>query len=278
MSQLFPNYQWHSTIFDCHSNNIEQFELLLAHQVKRLKLHQHVLGYVDEINRQYPLAFYQSPSISTSKASILLCAGFHGEEAAGPWGLLNALTQLDSNITDKVNLSILPLVNPSGFSIGNRLNMFLQNPNRGFVYQSGHIQPNQHTSAEGHILQLAQTTLLQASQHGLLTCHEDVLLSNCYLYSLESATSPSELSYQLRDALGKYFPIALNGEIDDCPVKDGIIFNHFDSSFESGLFQSGSQIAICTETPGQQPFDQRVLANRDAITLFINHFVDDHRQ
>ena len=278
MTQLFKNYLWHSELFNCQSNDLTQFEQYLSAQVSRLKLQEKPLGFIDESNQQYPLSLYQTAHIDSDKPSILVCAGFHGEESAGPWGLISALTQLNPSILEKINLSILPLVNPSGFSIGNRLNLFQQNPNRGFVYQSGQVVSNSHTSVEGLILQQSMTTLLSAAQHGILTCHEDVLLHDTYLYALESHALPSPLSYQLRDCLGRYFPIADDGEIDECPVKDGIIFNHFDSSFESALFQSGSQIAICTETPGQQVFDQRVLANRDAITLFINHFVNDNCQ
>ena len=278
MTQLFVNYQWNSTLFNCQSNDLKQFEKYLSAQVTRLNLQAKPLGFIDNNHQQYPLSLYQSANIHSDKPSILVCAGFHGEESAGPWGLISALTQLEPSVLEKVNLSILPLVNPSGFSIGNRLNLFQQNPNRGFVYQSGQVASNQHTSVEGLLLQQSMATLLGASEHGILTCHEDVLLHDTYLYALESHALPSPLSYQLRDSLGRYFPIAADGEIDDCPVKDGIIFNHFDSSFESALFQSGSQIAICTETPGQQDFDQRVLANRDAITLFINHFVDENRQ
>ncbi|GAA0785594.1 MULTISPECIES: M14 family metallopeptidase [Pseudomonadati] len=277
MTQLFKNYLWHSELFNCQSNDLTQFEQYLSAQVTRLNMQVKPLGFIDD-HQQYPLSLYQTVHVNPDNPSILVCAGFHGEESAGPWGLISALTQLDPRILEKINLSILPLVNPSGFSIGNRLNLFQQNPNRGFVYQSGQVVSNSHTSVEGLILQQSMARLLTASEHGILTCHEDVLLHDTYLYALESHALPSPLSYQLRDSLGRYFPIADDGEIDECPVKEGIIFNHFDSSFESALFQSGSQIAICTETPGQQAFDQRVLANRDAISLFINHFVNNHRQ
>ncbi|WP_434940333.1 M14 family metallopeptidase [Shewanella sp. HL-SH8] len=278
MTQLFENYQWNSALFNCQSNDLQQFERYLSAQVKRLNMQAIRLGFVDDSHQQYPLFLYQSANLCSEKPSILVCAGFHGEESAGPWGLISALAQLGSSVLNKVNLSILPLVNPSGFSIGNRLNLFQQNPNRGFIYQSGQVVSNPHTSVEGLILQQSMATLLAASKHGILTCHEDVLLHDTYLYALESHALPSPLSYQLRDSLGRYFPIAADGEIDECPVKDGIIFNHFDSSFESALFQSGSQIAICTETPGQQEFDQRVLANRDVMALFINHFVNENSQ
>lgn len=278
MTQLFENYQWNSALFNCQSNDLQQFERYLSAQVKRLNMQATPLGFVDNSHQQYPLFLYQSANICSEKPSILVCAGFHGEESAGPWGLIKALTQLDASVLNKVNLSILPLVNPSGFSIGNRLNMFQQNPNRGFIYQSGQVGSDQHTSVEGLILQQSMATLLAASGHGILTCHEDVLLHDTYLYALESSNLPNQLSHQLRDSLGQYFPIAADGDIDECPVKNGIIFNHFDSSFESALFQSGSQIAICTETPGQQEFDQRVLANRDVMTLFINHFVNENSQ
>ncbi|EPF2628086.1 TPA: M14 family metallopeptidase, partial [Klebsiella pneumoniae] len=52
------------------------------------------------------------------------------------------------------------------------------------------------------------------------------------------------------------------------------IFNHFDSSFESWLFSSCSDVAACTETPGLQPFAKRAEANRYLIGAFISSILE----
>lgn len=64
---------------------------------------------------------------------MLISAGFHGEEAAGPWGMLHFLSELQQDIFERINLSLLPLVNPTGFAKGHRFNKFGENPNRGFL-------------------------------------------------------------------------------------------------------------------------------------------------
>nr|QTX14844.1 peptidase [Klebsiella pneumoniae] len=48
----------------------------------------------------------------------------------------------------------------------------------------------------------------------------------------------------------------------------------FDSSFESRLYSSGSDVAACTETPGLQPFAKRAEANRYLIGAFISSILE----
>jgi predicted deacylase len=262
----FQSYQWTSNIFGCQSNDIDKFYALLLEEVSRLKLNEVPLGTVDS----FPLSLYQSPSYKADYPSLLISTGFHGEEAAGPWGMLHFLRQIDAELFERVNLNLLPLVNPTGFSHGNRLNKQGDNPNRGFILENGQSKSNDQTSLEGKLL-LANSDLLQAaSRDGILTCHEDVLLDDAYIYSFEAGTNPSSFSIEMRDTLGRYFTIATDGVIDDCPVRDGIIFNHFDYSFEAFLMRSGSSIGVCSETPGQQDFDQRVLANSALMDTFIH--------
>src|SRR6185503_2993050 len=67
-----------------------------------------------------------------SKPSILAAGGFHGEEPAGPWGIVEFLETAAEATLKSVNYSFLPLVNPTGFIKAQRLNIYGENPNRGF--------------------------------------------------------------------------------------------------------------------------------------------------
>lgn len=89
--------------------------------------------------------------------------------------------------------------------------------------------------------------LSELSRDGILTCHEDVLMTETYVYTFEPEQSPGHFSHRLRDVLGQYFPIANDGDIDDCPVKDGVIFNHYDSSFESFLVREVPQLVAAVK-------------------------------
>lgn len=265
----FESYIWKSDIFSCDSNDISTFYACLNEQVTRLGLLERKLGEAGG----YPINFYQSPAQKSGQPSLLISAGFHGEEAAGPWGMLHFLNKLDPELFQQINLSLLPLVNPTGFKRGHRFNQLGENPNRGFVLNNGRGKSNDDTSVEGKVL-LEHSQLLQAaSKDGILTCHEDVLLADTYLYSFEENPKPGQFSKSLRDTLGQYFPLAQDGEIDGCPVKDGIIFNHFDLSFEAFLVRLGANVGVCSETPGKQNVDQRILANSAIMQAFIEQVI-----
>lgn len=263
----FESFVWQSEMFNCQSNNIDVFYAKLAEEASRLGLKKNTLGMVDA----FPISLYQSSGHSSDLPSVLISAGFHGEEAAGPWGMLHFLSELQPALFERVNLSLLPLVNPTGFRAGHRFNRFGDNPNRGFTLENGKPAPNEHTSLEGKLLLEHAQQLLAASRDGILTCHEDVLMGETYVYSFEPTQNPGRFSLGLRDALGEYFELAGDGFIDECPVKDGVIFNHFDTSFEAFLVRSGAKLGACSETPGQQDFDRRVLANSAAMGQFIEH-------
>ncbi|CZF87074.1 N-acetyl-ornithine deacetylase [Grimontia marina] len=261
----FECHSWHSEIFQCKSTDVSHFYSLLEQEKVRLGLNRMKLGEAGG----YPLWFMQSPEQNAGNHNMLISAGFHGEEAAGPWGLLHLLQQMDSSLFEQVNLSLLPLVNPTGFANGHRFNELGENPNRGFYLESGVPKPGEDTSLEGRIL-LEHTELLQAAScDGILTCHEDVLQTDTYVYTFEPAETPGAFSHTLRDALGEFFPIAKDGSIDDCSVQDGVIFNHFDTSFESFLVQQGARVGCCSETPAQQNLDQRILANASVMNAFL---------
>ncbi|QSX40138.1 N-acetyl-ornithine deacetylase [Shewanella cyperi] len=261
----FERFSWHSDIFDCQSTDIARFYLQLEEEVQRLGLSARTLGKAGS----HPVTLYQSPAQKAQAPNLLISSGFHGEEAAGPWGMLHFLSGIDASLFERVNLSLLPLVNPTGFSRGHRFNLQGQNPNRGYALEGGRPASNDDTSDEGKLL-LEHARLLQAaSRDGILTCHEDVLEERTYVYSFEPSQLPGQFSLRLRDALGHYFPLAMEGEIDGLAVKDGVIFNHFDTSFESFLVRSGARFGMCSETPGKQVFDQRVLANSAVMAEFL---------
>ncbi|WP_369773882.1 hypothetical protein AB8K39_10985 [Klebsiella pneumoniae] len=127
---------------------------------------------------------------------------------------------------------------------------------------------------EGKVLLNYETLLKNAASHGVLCCHEDILRHKAYLYTFEHATRLGHFSVALRDELERFFPVMEKERVDGCECEDGIIFNHFDSSFESWLFSSCSDVAACTETPGLQPFAKRAEANRYLIGAFISSILE----
>ncbi|MDF0533144.1 M14 family metallocarboxypeptidase [Shewanella sp. A32] len=257
----YQTFRWHSEIFDCYSNDIEQFERQLLQETARLQLKPRVIGHIDG----WPLQLWQSPAANAGLPSVLISSGFHGEEAAGPWGMLHFMSELTDTIFTQINLTLLPLANPTGFSKGHRFNRFGENPNRGYLSVGDGATP----SVEGKLLLAHAQLLLAASRDGILTCHEDILSQQTYLYAFEPSKQPGAFSQGLLAALTQYFPVTEAAVIDDCPVENGIIFNHFDSSFEAWLVRSGAKAGACSETPAKANFDRRILANSAVMQQFI---------
>jgi hypothetical protein len=214
----------------------------------------------------YPLLFGRRRATTPGARRLMIASGFHGDESAGPWGLLAFLESADPSLLDAVDLSILPLVNVTGFRAGTRLNAAGENPNRG--YRPGEESP----SFEGRLLLACGERMLAAARDGLLTCHEDVPMSQAYVYGMEPRDTPGAFSRGLLAANARFFEVHPDGEIEGRPVRDGIVLNHWDTSFEAWLYESGVPLAATVETPGQHPIDRRVAAQA-AMMQFFTGFV-----
>jgi hypothetical protein len=214
-----------------------------------------------------PLLLLTNNPNDAAAPRILIGSGFHGEEVAGPWGVLAFLESVEDWLLAGVGLTVLPLVNVSGFREGKRFNDLGENPNRGYLPGS------EAPSREGRILLSHGARLRAAARDGLLACHEDILLSHCYVYGMERRDSPGEFSRGLLRANASFFAVHPDGEVDGCPIRDGIVFNHQDTSFESWLLLEGARQGACVETPGQQPFLQRIAAQAAMMRFFVEHSV-----
>lgn len=87
-------------------------------------------GSVDELGRTWPLLKLDTPG----RTRLILTAGFHGEEPAGPLTCLHHLHELlDAARARDVGLTIYPCINPSGFEAGHRYNASGEQPNNDFL-------------------------------------------------------------------------------------------------------------------------------------------------
>jgi len=205
---------------------------------------------------------------------LLIVGGFHGEEQAGPLGILSWLETFDPNLYTKVNLSFVPIVNPVGFSKCQRYNDEGEKSNCGFCHPESGDRP----SKEGIILLKNFPLLRSSAKHGFLSLHEDVTTTKTYIYSFERTPELSDFTLQMRDVLTQYFPELLDDEyvVTDAKgkergfAKDGIVWKLCDGSFEDYLFHEGTLRCFVTETPGKNiPIKKRVLASQAIIEEFI---------
>src|SRR3954447_13566341 len=76
------------------------------------------------------------------RRSLVITAGFHGDETAGPLTLLEHLPEIVAHARRReVRLRIYPLLNPSGFTDGTRYNRSQEQPNNDFIRYE--IEPGQ---------------------------------------------------------------------------------------------------------------------------------------
>jgi hypothetical protein len=190
----------------------------------------------------------------------LVAAGFHGEEQAGPWGLLRYLERAEN-----IGASFLPMVNPSGFRRSCRLNDDGDSPNTGYI-----ASPGEHLSAEGQVLKSNVGVFKELAEDGFLTLHEQTHSPCFYLYAFERELSAETLA--IRRVGERFFPVIENGPIPSPGsgmVHDGVVLNEHDGTFEDWLFQEGVPRCLTTETPLDSEFSRRVEANEAIIHAFV---------
>ena len=242
------------------SNDLPAFEALCAENAGAAGFERSVLG----VALGHSITAWQRPASAPQAPRLLIASGFHGEETAGPWGVLEFLRTTPRALLDSVHLVLLPLVNATGFADGQRMNVLGENPNRGYGASRGSDRP----SAEGEVLLAQAAWLADAARDGVLSCHEDRWLHHAYVYSFERG-QPGAFSRGLVDAATQWFAVAPDGEIDGCPVRDGLIHNHYDGSFEAWLSEIGAEVAACIETPGEADFVRRVRAQAALMRAFV---------
>jgi hypothetical protein len=87
-------------------------------------------GRARENGREYPLVRIDVPG----ERMLLLTAGFHGEEPAGPLTIAEHFEEIRSHAKARgVGLCIYPCINPSGFEVGSRYNASGEKPNNDFL-------------------------------------------------------------------------------------------------------------------------------------------------
>lgn len=213
----------------------------------------------------YPLLFL-TPSKLNDGPKVLIAAGFHGDEPAGCWGIIHFLENAPTILGNTLNVSFLPLVNPTGFRLNKRTNTWDEDPNRGFYHTDSTAIK---LSREGHILLSHFSKLKSLGKHGFLSLHEDVDLQQFYLYTFEATNAPTAFSEILRDEERKFFSVYPDGTLEGGILRDGIIFRQCDGSFEDLMFHQGIPRTACTETPGKIDINVRIAANSSLISAFV---------
>lgn len=89
-------------------------------------------GALDYAGETYPLLALRSPDWNPALPAALVTGGVHGYETSGVMGALEFLEQHAAAYAGRINLLVVPCVNPWGYERINRWNFDAIDPNRNF--------------------------------------------------------------------------------------------------------------------------------------------------
>jgi hypothetical protein len=223
---------------------------------------------------------YYVPDYTRKELRLLIAAGFHGEEPAGPWAILEWLKRCDTHLLTQIDLSFIPMVNPYGFKGSTSRKTVRYGPsgmktNTGFCHT---VETGEEPSPEGQILLDHINLIRPLAQNGFLSLHEDKTERSFYLYTFEHGDEPGSFTEGLKKELKSHFPkyldevkVLTDADQGNSPVaKKGVIFRLCDGSFEDWMFHLGVERCATTETPGRYRLKRRIDAGVAVIDKFIS--------
>ncbi len=224
-----------------------------------------IIGYKDfkEIGQRYPI--YRIIVNPKAKNKICITAGVHGHEIAGPLCMLEIFSNPKKYFNRKISYQIYPCINPTSFDLRQRMN-------------SDGVDLNELTKLSLHGKKYSEVKAFYDDikywpMDIFLTLHEDVDLNEFYAYVFEN--KPEPIYRKIIERWRTSFNGILNKKtIYGDKVIDGLIINIHDKSFEDHLYSNKmTRIAICTETPGLLPLENRIRMNIDNIKILSDYLI-----
>ena len=257
-------------------SNLNDIDLFYKKLLTVCKEKDFVVKILGKVGKNYPYPIYFIDRDVRTGPKILVASGFHGNEPAAPWGIVSFLQKLDLEFISDVDISFLPLVNPTGFVANVRDNEDGHDVNRGYMVPENREDLLKPLTKEGKILKDHIDLLAGSAKDGLICLHEAPPMGETFfVYGYEKSSKSGEFTKLFRDVEAihfKTFPDGLTGR--GLMVKDGIILHNYDGGFQDWLFREGGiERAIVTETPsGALPFSYRLKVNVNLIETFVNYF------
>jgi hypothetical protein len=212
----------------------------------------------------------------SSRATIAIAAGVHGDEPAGPWALLSLV---ESGLLDPAyTYRMWPCTNPSGYRLGTRENEDGKDINRSFS-RGG-------TTPEAKAIVTANRDRKFALS---IDIHEDFEADGFYLYEPLVDGKASFGEHVVRALDDASFPIQdLHAEFDFVypqssdqrlsRVERGCVFTHPESemAFTAGLpynvfqLKHAAKRVLTFESPRKRDWNDRIAIHRIAVTTAIS--------
>lgn len=198
-----------------------------------------------------PILFAHRPATNPKAPRILLSAGIHGDEAAGPLAILEHLAA--DGFYHQFEWAIFPALNPSGLLLGSRENAQGIDLNRDFKNRKA-------IESRFFIDQIENFSSFDLH----LSLHEDWEYDKAYLYELNSSGQPSiagELLPVAERCIGLLDSENIDGHI---PTASGFICHALEPDNPQGwpeaiyLTHKFPLLSYTLETPSQAALDARI--------------------
>jgi hypothetical protein len=220
-------------------------------------------GSVRENGKAYPLLRLDTPG----RPRVLVTAGFHGEEPAGPLALAAHFDRIAARARRlNVGLTVFPCINPSGFEAGTRYNASGEKPNNDFLrYETrpGRLEgtlPDAQSFRRWRVFRGGpkETRALRRVLERLptpvaaLDLHQDNYMRRRATYAYVFGDAQDYVPLQRRSM--KHLPIAREATVDPGLRTDrhGLIWFH-DGSITDWFFRRGSRWCAALETTTKSP-------------------------
>ncbi len=226
-------------------------------------------------SHNYPVFSVQYPAASVpAHPTVLLSGGVHGDEPAGVRAIVDFLEREARQYAGRLNLCLLPCVNPGGFEAGTRSTMNGMDLNRSFGKGSAQ---SEIAAIEEWLTYHAQRFRLHLDLHEAHPEAPDDPRA-CYLYESLSDRE-RRIGRHLIDALPYWVPVCLLPTIEEEENDRGVIaypeaFGN--TEFAVGpldayvLAQHQTDHTIVTETPTIWSLEKRIAVQR----LWIRRSLD----
>ena len=227
-------------------------------EAARLGFREELMGYRDD----FPLIAFTKRTAGPHPR-FYLSSGVHGDEPAPPEALL-ALLQAGF-FDDRANWFLIPMLNPTGFSSGQRENAEGIDLNRDYLIPVS-------VEVKAHLNWLRKQPRFNLS----LCLHEDWEATGFYLYELSRQSVPHK-ARSIRDAAAWHIPIEPGEQIDGRPIDEtAIIRPQSDPALRDTwpeaiyLFKYHGDLSYTFETPSALPRADRISAFKKTVSTAIS--------